>query len=171
MAGTMRALRTGATRLAGVPGGAWRRGLGRVLGGALLVGLLAACQPVYRNHGWAPKDADLAEISVGRDTRDSVREKIGEPSTSGVLTDSGWYYVESRWEHYGARAPREIDRQVVAVTFSTRGTVENVERFGLEHGQVVALSRRVSESGIKGVPFLRQLFSSFGRLSAGQLLD
>lgn len=137
----------------------------------LALTLLMACQPVYRNHGWAPKDADLAEITVGSDTRDSVREKIGDPGASGVLADSAWYYVESRWEHYGARAPREIDRQVVAVTFSTRGTVENVERFGLEHGQVVALSRRVSDSGIKGMPFLRQLFKSIGRLSAGQLLD
>ena len=136
----------------------------------LLALLLAACQPVYRNHGWAPGDADLAEIRVGADTRETVMEKIGAPGAAGILADSGWYYVESRWEHYAYRAPKEIDRQVVAITFTPAGRVQNVERFGLEHGQVVALSRRVTETGVTNVSFLRQLFGSFGRLTADQLL-
>jgi len=139
------------------------------LAGLLLL-VLAACQPVYQNHGWAPSDADLAQITVGKDTQDTVQEVIGAPGTSGLLAGSAWYYVQSRWEHYAWRKPKELDRQVVAISFNSRGTVENIERFGLEDGQVVALSRRVTDSGIRGITFLEQLFGSFGRLNANQIL-
>ena len=51
------------------------------------------------------------------------------------------------------------------------GKVENVERFGLENGQVVAISRRVTDSNIKGVGFLRQLLGNIGRLRADQFVE
>ena len=60
---------------------------------------------------------------------------------------------------------------MVAISFSEAGNVTNIERFGLERGRVVALSRRVTESNIKGIGFLRQLFGSIGRLRADQLVD
>lgn len=137
----------------------------------LLLAALAACQPVYRNHGWAPSDQQLSAVETGRDTRESVAEKIGRPRAEGVLADSAWYYVESRWEHAGYREPREIDRQVVAISFAPSGTVSNVERFGLEQGEVVALSRRTTTTGVANVSFLRQLLGSIGRISPGQLLQ
>jgi len=59
---------------------------------------------------------------------------------------------------------------VVAISFNQAGVVENVERFGLEDGRVIVLSRRVTEANVKGISFLRQLFGSLGRLSAGDLL-
>jgi len=131
---------------------------------------LSGCTSLSRNHGWAPTESDLAEIRVGRDTRDTVAKAIGAPGTAGLLADSGWYYVESRWEQFGPRAPKEVDRQVVAISFDRRGVVTNVERFGLADGQVVALSRRVTESNVQGSSFLRQLFGSFGQMTAEQLL-
>ena len=136
----------------------------------LALALLTACTTLYQNHGYAPSDADLAQIQVGGDTRDTVTEKIGAPGTSGVLSGSGWYYVESRYETYAYRAPNEIDRQVVAISFDPAGRVTNVERFGLDRGRVVALSRRVTKDSVQGVGFLRQLFGSFGRLNTDELL-
>ena len=131
---------------------------------------LAACSSIYRNHGFVPTDEDLATLEVRKDTRETAGSKVGRPSASGLLNDTGWFYVQSRWEYRGALPPKEIDRQVVALTFSEQGTLANVERFGLERGQIVPLSRRVTESNVKGMGVLRQLFSNFGRLSAGQLL-
>lgn len=135
-----------------------------------LAATLAACAPIYRNHGYVPAEEDLAQLVVGKDTRETAAPKVGRPSTSGLLNDTGWFYVQSRWEQRGAIAPKEIDRQVVALTFSDSGVLQNVERFGLDRGQIVPLSRRVTESSVKGMSVLRQLFSSFGRLNAGQLL-
>ena len=137
----------------------------------LLLVALAACAPVYRNHGYVPAEDELAEIKVGEDTRETLAPLIGRPSAAALLNDEGWYYVQSRWKHSGARPPKEIDRQVVAITFTKEGVVENVERFGLENGKVVALSRRVTTSNIKGISFLRQLLGSLGNFRGGEALE
>ncbi len=137
----------------------------------LVLVALSACTSIYRNHGYVPTDKDLAEVVVGESTQDDVGLAIGRPSSIGVLTGSGWFYVGSRFKQQGLRAPVEIDRQVVAITFDDAGVVENVERFGLEKGQVVVISRRVTDSNIKGVGFLRQLLGNIGNLSAADLLS
>lgn len=128
---------------------------------------LAACSTVYRNHGYVPTDADLALLEVGVDTRETVAEKVGRPLASGLLNDVGWYYVQSRWAYRGALEPREVDRQVVAISFTEAGRVQNVERFGLERGRVVPLSRRVTESNVRGLTVIQQLLGNFGRLGPG----
>lgn len=132
---------------------------------------LASCAPVYQNHGYVPTDEELALIEVGKDTHETVAATLGRPSGEGLLNEVGWFYVQSRWKHFGAMAPKEIDRQVVSITFTEEGVVENVERFGLEDGNVVALSRRVTESNIKGIGFLKQLLGNIGRLRADQFVD
>jgi len=127
--------------------------------------VLAACSTIYRNHGYVPTEQDLALIEVGVDTRESVSEKIGRPSASGLLNDVGWFYVQSRWAYRGAFEPKEIDRQVVSITFTEAGTVSNVERFGLERGKVVPITRRVTETNVKGLSLIQQLLGSFGRIA------
>jgi outer membrane protein assembly factor BamE (lipoprotein component of BamABCDE complex) len=131
----------------------------------------AACSEQFRNHGYAPTDGDLAEVAVGVDTRDSVIERFGPPTTGGMRTDSGIYYVESQFRLYAYQAPSEVDREVVAISTDSDGVVSNIERFTLEDGQVVALSRRVTDSNIEGVSFLRQLLGNLGNVDAESLLD
>lgn len=139
---------------------------------ALMLGLAAtvACSPVYRNHGYVPAEDELALVEVGVDTRETVGQKIGRPSTSGLLNDDGWYYVQSRYRHIGPREPKEIERQVLVVAFNEAGVVENIGRYGLEDGQVVEISRRVTETNIKGITLIQQLLGSFGRVQAGDLV-
>ena len=146
------------------------RALGR-LGGLLALLVAVACSPVYRTHGYVPTDEELALIEVGRDTRDTVAMAVGRPSAAGLLNDLGWYYVQSRWKTGGVRANVEEDRQVVAITFTEDGVVENVERFGLEKGRIVPISRRVTESNVKGASLLRQLFGNIGGLAVGNALE
>lgn len=132
----------------------------------ILAAGLVACTPIIRNHGYAPTEDELALVEVGVDTRETVGQKIGRPSTSGLLNDEGWYYVQSQYRLVGPRQPQETDRKVLAVTFSEAGVVENIALFGLEDGQVVEISRRVTETNIKGISLITQLLGSFGRISA-----
>ncbi len=140
-----------------------------------LVGLvlvsLGACQSIYRNHGHIPTRDELAQVSVGVDTRDSVAEKIGAPSSSGVLNDSGYYYVATRIRHYGPRQPKIVSRELVAISFDQRGIVRNIERFGLQDGRVVAFERRVTSSSIEDKTFIRQLLGNLGRFNPGAMLE
>lgn len=136
----------------------------------ILIMSLAACSPVTRFHGYAPDDTQLAEIEVGRDTRDTVAEKVGRPGVSGVMEGGDWYYVQSDWIEQGWRAPVEVRREVVAISFDGQDRVANVERFGLAEGEVVALSRRVTESGPRGQSILRQLLGSIGQFDPTTML-
>ena len=72
---------------------------------------------------------------------------------------------------FGPFEPEIVDRQVVAIRFDAGGRVSNIERFTLEDGRVVALSRRVTNSNVEGVGFLQQLMGSLGNIDAGQFLD
>ncbi|MFN3577038.1 MAG: outer membrane protein assembly factor BamE [Tabrizicola sp.] len=130
---------------------------------------VAACSPIYRSHGYVPAEEDLALIEIGKDTRETVGQKIGRPSTSGLLNDVGWFYVQSRYKTVGPREPQEVDRQVLAVTFSDKGVVENIARYGLEDGRVVELSRRVTQSNVKSQTFIQQLLGNFGRVQASDI--
>ncbi|CAD0185379.1 SmpA / OmlA family protein [Ruegeria sp. THAF57] len=136
--------------------------------GACLV-VAGACTPVFENHGYVPTPEELAEIKVGVDTRDSVIEAVGAPTSSGVVRDSGYYYVRSKVRHYGPKRPEVVERQLVAISFDQRGVVRNIERFGLEDGVVVQLDRRVTDSSIEGRGFLRQLLGNIGNFNPANI--
>ncbi|UWQ30143.1 outer membrane protein assembly factor BamE [Leisingera sp. M527] len=132
---------------------------------------LAACSSVYRKHGYVPTPDQLAEVVPGIDTRDSVAESVGIPSSTGVLNDSGYYYVATRFRHYGAAAPKPVARDLVAISFDTAGVVQGIERFSLEDGKVVPLERRVTSSSVQDNTFLRQLLGSLGNFGPDQFLQ
>ena len=106
---------------------------------ALAFVALSACATLSDSHGYVPDESLLAEIEVGLDTKDTAARILGRPGTSGIVDDRGWYYVKSDYERFLWRAPVEVNREVVAVSFAENGQVENIERFGLADGQVVAL--------------------------------
>lgn len=132
--------------------------------------ILIGCSPVMRFHGYAPDDTQLTEIEIGQDTRETVADKVGRPGVSGVMQGGAWYYVQSDWQEEGWRAPVEVKREVVAISFDSRDRVANIERYGLEDGQVVALSRRVTSTGPSGQSILRQLLGSIGQFNPAQML-
>ena len=131
----------------------------------------SACSPIFSNHGYVPNEQDLSLVTVGIDDRDSVLRLVGRPSSSGLMTDGAYFYVADRRRTFGPRAAEVIDREIVAISFDDAGSVANIERFGLEDGNVVALSRRVTETGVRRSGFLRQLFGNLGNLGANVLGD
>ncbi|MEM6479491.1 MAG: outer membrane protein assembly factor BamE [Pseudomonadota bacterium] len=140
---------------------------GALFGAALA---LSGCAATYRNHGYAPSDDDLAQIIVGVDTRASVEDTIGRPTTAGVLTQGAYYYLADRRRHFAFFEPEVIDRQLVAVSFDPVGVVSNIERFTLQDGRVVPLSRRVTDSSVQDASLLRQLMGNLGRFNPAGLL-
>lgn len=138
--------------------------------GVLILGL-TACVATYRNHGYVPSPEDLAEIVPGVDTRDSVSETVGPPSASGVLNESGYYYVASRVRYRGATAPQVMDRQLVAISFDNAGIVRNIERYSLQDGRAVPLERRITDSNLSNQGFIRQLIGNLGGFDPGQFLQ
>lgn len=144
--------------------------LGMALGSATFA-LTGACVPTYRFHGYIPLEKDLALVEVGRTTEAELEALLGKPSVQGMLTGSDWFYISSTYRHFGALRPKEIDRQIIGINFDQSGIVRNVERFGLEHGRIVVLSRRVTDPGVSSLSALRQILGNIGNITAGQILD
>lgn len=135
--------------------------------GALCLVVLTGCSATYQNHGYVPMDEDLAQLVVGVDTRSTVDDVIGAPSTSGLLGEGDYYYVRSRIKHFGMMRPEVIERQVLAISFDNSDVIANIERFGLKDGRIVPLSRRVTDSSVSGKGFLRQMMGNLGNLNPG----
>lgn len=140
-----------------------------ILTGCVLM-MTVGCTTLYRNHGYAPTDDQLTEVLVGVDTRATVEDVVGSPTAGGVTNGGDYFYVQSRFRLLGPLEPKEIDREVVAISFDSEGVVSNVERFGLENGNVVALSRRVTQDNVRDTTFIRQLFGSIGRFNASDFI-
>ncbi|WP_246175727.1 outer membrane protein assembly factor BamE [Roseovarius bejariae] len=132
---------------------------------ALGLSALTACSATYRNHGYVPPEEDLQQLVVGVDTRSTVDDVVGPPSVGGVLGDGNYYYVRKKVREYGMFRPEVVERQVLAISFDDTDAIANIERFGLEDGNVVPLSRRVTDSSVVDNGFLRQLLSNIGNIN------
>jgi len=134
-------------------------------------GMVSACSAQYQNHGYVPTETEVTELIVGVDTRATVDDVVGPPSTSGLLGDGNYYYIRSRMKSFGMFRQKEIERQVLAISFNQDNTIANIERFGLERGRIVPLSRRVTDSSVVGNGFLRQMLGNFGKINPGNFLN
>lgn len=144
---------------------------GMVRGALLVLGLtlgVAACSATFTNHGYVPPPEVLSEIGIGA-SRDEVAEIAGAPGTGGVARDEAWFYTQYRVRNFTYNAPQVIERDIVAISFSEAGRVTNIERFGLEDGQIIQLSRRVTESSVRDIGFLAQILANFGRINLGDI--
>ncbi|MDP4991044.1 MAG: outer membrane protein assembly factor BamE, partial [Marivita lacus] len=69
------------------------------------------------------------------------------------------------------QAPAVVDREILAITFDSNGVVENIERYGLQDGQVVPLARRITRSGDGDISFIRKLFGNIGGFNAADFFN
>jgi len=123
----------------------------------LVTSALLGCTPDFRNHGYIPNEEILDEIVVGVDTRASVEDVAGSPTSASLTGAGNYYYVRSRVKSFAYRAPEVVERQVLAISFDDAGTVSNIERFGLEDGRVISLQKRVTEASTVDLLFRNQI--------------
>ncbi len=139
------------------------------MGGIMCLSVaLAACTPTYRNHGYIPLQEDLNNLQVGVDTRETVDDVVGPPSSAGMLNGGDYYYVRSRVKEVGMYRPEVIERQVLAISFAPNDTIANIETFSLADGNIVPLTRRVTDSSVVSNGFLRQILGNFGNVDPGE---
>lgn len=147
------------------------------LAAAALAALLASttmsgCSPIKHSHGYTPRAAELESVRIGSDSRLSVQEKLGRPSTIGAFDDDDWYYISQKTETLAFYEPEVVEQQVVLVSFDATGIVSDIGRYGLEDGRVIDLVSRTTPTSGRKLTILQQIFSNIGRFKDGSnLLD
>lgn len=142
------------------------RGLLRLSAAAVLAltATAAACAPVQTYNGFRPDRNDVAipDPQPGVDTRDTIRQRFGSPSTTAVFDQTVWYYVSSVQERVAFYNPHTTQRSVMVVRFDG-DTVASVEKFGLERGQIVAYAEQETPTRGRELSVLEQLLGNVGQ--------
>lgn len=138
-----------------------------LFGAALIV---SGCSPITNTHGYLPVSADVAALAVGSDSKESVLERLGEPTSKGAQGDNTWYYVSYTVSTFAFFEPKVTDRQILAVSFSGANRVAAIDTFGLENGIVVNLNTRETVTGGRKLTFLQQMLGNVGNFSAESFL-
>jgi outer membrane protein assembly factor BamE (lipoprotein component of BamABCDE complex) len=139
------------------------RGFLRLSAAALALGAAAACAPVQTYSGFRPErnDVELADPQVGVDTRTTVQQRFGSPSTTAVFDQTAWYYVSATQERVAFYEPHITDRRVMVVRFDG-DTVAAVEKYGMERGRLVAYNDEITPTRGRELGILEQLLGNIG---------
>jgi outer membrane protein assembly factor BamE (lipoprotein component of BamABCDE complex) len=122
----------------------------------------AACAPIRNVRGYIPDTEKVASVKIGEDTRDTVQDKLGTPSSSAAFGDPVWYYISSEDERYAFFQPDTTMRQILAVQFNEDGKVADMRRYGLEDGKVIDLVSRETPTRGREMSLLQSLFGGIG---------
>ena len=144
--------------------------LKKILSVAVLF-LILGCSKQYREHGYIPSEEELSSVSVSQDDKNTVIKKLGTPSIGGILSDGNIYFVQSKVLKNSIRASKPVDRQVLVLSFDDKGKLDNIQKFGIDKGEIVILDYHTTPSGLKNMSFLFRLFQNVGGPSAESLLQ
>jgi outer membrane protein assembly factor BamE (lipoprotein component of BamABCDE complex) len=120
----------------------------------------AACVPVETQRGYLPDPQTVQSIAVGKDTKSSISDRLGNPSTTATFGNEVWYYISSREEQLAFFTPRILSRDVVAVEFDKDGQVTDVRHYGLKDGRVVAFVGRETPTKGRELTLIQQIFNA-----------
>ena len=124
----------------------------------------AACAPVQTYNGFRSdrNNEEIPDPQIGVDTRSTVQQRFGSPSTTAVFDQTAWYYVSSVQERVAFYTPRITDRDVMVVRFDG-DTVAAVEKYGVERGRIVSYSDEVTPTRGRELSVLEQLLGTIGQ--------
>ena len=130
---------------------------------------LAACTPVISQRGYLADPATEASIKAGTDTKTSIQQKLGDPSTSATFGDDVWYYISSTERQVAFFDPTTTKRKIVAYHFDKDGKLTDIKHYSLKDGHIVAFESRTTPAKGRELTFLQQLFSATPGVPLGGL--
>jgi outer membrane protein assembly factor BamE (lipoprotein component of BamABCDE complex) len=127
---------------------------------------LSACAATVAQRGNVPDVEKLEQVKLG-DTKDSVVQLIGSPSTIGTFTDKRWYYISRKTEKVAFFNPSTVDQQVVEVLFDEQDKVLEVKKLNLADAQDVDVVERKTPTAGKTITLFDQLVGNLGKFNKG----
>ncbi len=127
---------------------------------ALSALLVAGCTPVINQRGYLPDPAGEASIKVGVDTKTTVQQRLGDPSTQATFNGTSWYYISSVEKQVAFFNPTVETRKILAIHFDKDGKVTGLQHYALKDGHIVSFETRETPALGKEMTILEQLFNA-----------
>lgn len=128
-----------------------------------------ACNPILRSHGYRYTLGEEPSIMPDEDNRDTVMQRLGNPSTRGTFDENTWFYISATRESLAYLRPVTRDRRIVAIRFNDEtGIVTDVVEYTLADGRMVDYVSRETPTRGRELSLLEQLLGNIGGLSGQQ---
>jgi outer membrane protein assembly factor BamE (lipoprotein component of BamABCDE complex) len=122
--------------------------------------VILGCTPVVNTRGYLPDPIGEASIKLGTDTKTTIQQRLGDPSTQATFNGDAWYYISSVEKQVAFFDATTTTRSVLAIHFDKDGKVVDIHHYGLKDGHVVAFETRETPARGRELGFLQQLFNA-----------
>jgi outer membrane protein assembly factor BamE (lipoprotein component of BamABCDE complex) len=126
---------------------------------------LAACSPKIDNEGYISETPLKEQVTVGKTTRDQVKDTFGSPSSQSTFGDETWYYITDRKEGYAFLKPDIVQQNVTSITFDNAGIVTKIENYTKKDAEDITLVKRTTPTEGHTLGFFEQLLGNVGRFN------
>ena len=128
---------------------------------ALLI-LPACSSDLFLDHnGNMPEENYLNRLHVGQ-PKEEVYQTLGAPSLVAGLSDNHWLYMESTIRRVAFMRPTELDRNVIAITF-TDNKVSKIDKRTLEDANNISIDSDETKPADRELGFFRKYFGGVGQ--------
>lgn len=131
--------------------------------GAIFATCLIGCTPTIKDEGYISNAKAVSSVKPGVDSRKSILNKLGSPSSTSSFDSNTWFYISKRSQSKSFFYQETLEQEVVAITFGQSGVVKTVQRYNLEDAQLVTPASGATPSLGHKLGFLEQLFGNLGR--------
>src|ERR1700731_3698226 len=136
--------------------------------------VVMACTPVVDQRGYLPDPELESKIAVGDDTKTTIQQRLGYPSTEATFGNTAagsdaWYYISSVEKTVAFFTPTVEKRAILAVYFDKDGKVTDLKHYSLKDGHVVGFESRTTPAKGREMTFLQQLFNATPGVPIGTL--
>ena len=130
-----------------------------------LVPLLASCETIIDQRGFAPTPGSVEKLEVGTQSREDVVRLIGSPSSVATFNPNVWYYISQKEETYAFFRPVMLEQNVMQLNFNDSGRLQNMKKYDIKDGQDVDMVSRITPTAGKELTILEQIMGNVGRFS------
>ena len=142
---------------------------------ACAAALAGGCTSIRSHQGYVVDPVLIAAVQPGVDNRESVQGTLGRPTFTGQFDQRDWYYVSRETKQLAFARPAPDQQTVLHIRFDQNGTVQEVNRSGLELARAVSPSGDATPTLGTRRSFFEEIFGNIGavgqRSQSGQTAD
>ena len=125
---------------------------------------IGACTPTTSYQGFQAVEANPKDVKVGVDTKATVMDRLGSPSTVAAFDPNTWYYITQVSDQVAFRTPVVRRRDVVAIAFNKQDDhVTDVNAYTLKDGHVIAYNKRATPTRGRELSVIEQILGNIGQ--------
>jgi outer membrane protein assembly factor BamE (lipoprotein component of BamABCDE complex) len=136
-----------------------------LVGAFALPAILAGCDTIVDQRGFAPTPGSLEKLEIGAQSREDVVRLIGSPSTVATFNPNVWYYISQKQETWAFMKPSMVDQNVMQLNFNEAGRLQTIKKYDLTDGKDIAMVSRITPTAGKEMTILEQIMGNVGRFS------